>query len=109
MFLVSGILLRLPEDTAHATVQLMLTSSTIPSDVTRRLAMVLIHAVVFSSEDFTIDTAPQRAMLSTIQQRHTSILQTAADDIVAKREDAKEAVEQLIISLSMVEPANNGC
>lgn len=62
--------------------------------------MLLINAVI-SSEDI-LDTASHRAMLSTIQQRHPSILQSVAEGIVSGKEDAKEAVEQLIISLSLV-------
>jgi U3 small nucleolar RNA-associated protein 10 len=41
-------------------------------------------------------------MLSTIQQRYPSILQSVAEEIIFGKEDAKEAVEQLIISLSLV-------
>ena len=39
-----------------------------------------------------------------IQQRHTSILQKVVEERVAKEEDAKESLEQLVISLSLVRP-----
>jgi predicted transcriptional regulator len=41
-------------------------------------------------------------MLTTIQQRHPSILQEVAEEVISDAEDVKDAVEQLIISLSMV-------
>jgi U3 small nucleolar RNA-associated protein 10 len=84
---------------ALTTLQSIVTSSSVPSAITRRLTRLLIDIVV-SSED-TDDTASQRAMLSTIQQRYPSILQKTTEEIIPEKEDIKEAIEQLIISLSM--------
>jgi hypothetical protein len=91
---------RLPEDAAHTALQSILTSSKVPNAVTRRLTMLLIAAVVSSGD--SADSVPSRAILSTIQQRYPSILQKVADETIAEKEDVTEAVEQLIISLSMV-------
>jgi U3 small nucleolar RNA-associated protein 10 len=85
---------------ALASLQSILTSSNVPSAITHRLAMLLIDADV-SSED-TVDTTSHRALLSRIQQRHPSILQEVAEEVISDRENVKDAVEQLIISLSMV-------
>lgn len=68
--------------------------------ITHRLTTLLINAVVSPEEGMT--TTPHRTMLSTVQQRHPSILQSASDQVMFENESAKEAVEQLIISLSMV-------
>jgi U3 small nucleolar RNA-associated protein 10 len=84
---------------ALTTLQSIVTSSSVPSAITRRLTRLLIDIVV-SSKD-TDDTASQRAMLSTIQQRYPSILQKTTEEIIPEKEDIKEAIEQLIISLSM--------
>ena len=84
---------------ALTTLQSIVTSSSVPSAITRRLTRLLIDIVV-SSKD-TDDTASQRAMLSTIQQHYPSILQKTTEEIIPEKEDIKEAIEQLIISLSM--------
>ena len=39
-----------------------------------------------------------------IQQRHASILQKVVEERMAKEEDVKESLEQLVISLSLVRP-----
>lgn len=43
-------------------------------------------------------------MLSTIQQRHSFILQKATDQVKSEKEDplVKETIDQVIIALSMV-------
>jgi U3 small nucleolar RNA-associated protein 10 len=43
-----------------------------------------------------------RRLLSLIQQRHPEILQKSANDLSEDDEPAKEAIEQILISLSMV-------
>jgi U3 small nucleolar RNA-associated protein 10 len=97
---------RLPEDTTLDTLQSLLTSTKVPNAIIHPLAVLLIDAVVSSEE--TIDTALHRAMLSTIQQRHPTVLQKAAEGVISDDEDLKDAVEQLIISLSMVRDKTYG-
>jgi hypothetical protein len=91
---------RLPEEPARAALRSVLTSGATPRMIVRRLTTLLIDAVVNADED--ADVASYRALLSAIQQRYPAVLQGVAEHVVSARADAKDAVEQLVISLSVV-------
>lgn len=77
-----------------------MTSPDAPGVILTPLTALLVTTVV-SSDDET-DLTLHRAMLSTIQQRHPTILQAVTEAAALEDEHAKETVEQLVISLSMV-------
>lgn len=63
----------------------------------------MLLGLLIESEAVANDSlASARKLLSNIQQHHMRIMQLVYDDIIQQNEDKREAVGQIVLSLSMV-------
>ena len=96
---------RLPLDSAHSIIQSVLSSKNIPSSFIHCITERLIDTVLSTEEtQGQTQRTSHRSLLSMIQQRHPSILQNVVEERMAKEENMKGPLEQLVISLSLVSP-----
>jgi predicted thioredoxin/glutaredoxin len=79
----------------------IIATSTMPSTVILALTTSLMKDVIDSTSEAQIVVTARR-LLSLIQPRHPSVLQRVAETLSEDDESASDAVEQLVISLSMV-------
>ncbi|KAG6902641.1 hypothetical protein C0995_013766 [Termitomyces sp. Mi166 len=100
--LIPGLLLRsLDEDKAVSIIDSLLATPKIPQIVVRRSSLQLIRSVV--STDATSEATTARRLLVVIQQRHPNTFQESMDTIVKEEDVEQEIVDQLRISLTVVE------
>ncbi|TFK48252.1 hypothetical protein OE88DRAFT_1664727 [Heliocybe sulcata] len=99
--LMPGLLARLNDETSRTVLETILTCPEVPDAVIHGALHLLVDAVLDSEDAAHMNE--HRRMLTLIQQRYPEILQKTAEKIIAEDEDAKEAVEQLILSLSIVQ------
>ncbi|KAJ7042839.1 hypothetical protein C8F04DRAFT_1251651 [Mycena alexandri] len=78
----------------------VISSPTVPTVVVKRLTTLLLNTVV--SDDAQMGA---RRLLSNIQQRHPLIVPEVADEISRSREDIRESVDNVVISLSVTTTA----
>ena len=76
-------------------VENLVVSPSVPEAILNHLAMLLIN-VILSAET----SLKERQLLSMIQQRHPQVVQKVTQEIIEEDDDKKDAVEELIISLS---------
>ena len=87
--------------TASAAVESLLTSPTLLPAVARSAAVTLLHRL--TEDEPSGDSALElRSLLSQLHQRHPEVVQAASKAIVEEDEDKRDAVEQLVLSISVV-------
>lgn len=89
------------EGTPSAILEFLIATPNIPNVLVHRIATLLFERAISSAESAS-DLIKVRLLLVNIQQRHSSIFHTVADEICNHNEDMKGQVEQLIITISMV-------
>jgi predicted thioredoxin/glutaredoxin len=99
--LINSELFRLADETSVTLLEEIIATSTMPSTVILALTTPLIKKVLDPTSKAQIVLTARR-LLSLIQPRHPSVLQNVAETLSEADESANEAVEQLVISLSMV-------
>ncbi|EPQ56067.1 hypothetical protein GLOTRDRAFT_129071 [Gloeophyllum trabeum ATCC 11539] len=100
--LITGLLPHLKNESAYVILEAILSSPEVPSAIVQRAARLLLGRVI-DPESGDENMSQYRRILSLIQQRYPLVLQKAAEETISEDEDAKEVVEQLILSLSMVQ------
>ena len=101
VILINSELSRLADEVSVTLLEEIIATSTMPSTVFLALTTSLMkHVLDPTSEAQIVLTA--RRLLSLIQPRHPSVLQKVAETLSEADESANDAVEQLVISLSMV-------
>ena len=92
---------RLADEASVTLLEKIIATSTMPSTVILALTTSLMKNVLNPASDAQIVLTARR-LLSLIQPRHPSVLQKVAETLSEVDESANDAVEQLVISLSMV-------
>ncbi|KAF8797612.1 hypothetical protein BYT27DRAFT_7204423 [Phlegmacium glaucopus] len=96
---------RLLDEASVTLLEKIIAASNMPSTVIVALTTSLMKDVLNpTSETQTVMTG--RRLLSLIQPRHPSVLQKVAGTLSEADESVNDAVEQLVISLSMMDPAS---
>lgn len=101
IILINSELLRLADEASVTLLETIITTSTMPPTVVLALTTSLMKDVLNSTSEAQIVLTARR-LLSLIQPRHPSVLQKVAETLSEADESANDAVEQLVISLSMV-------
>ena len=99
--LINSELFRLADEASVTLVEEIIATSTMPSIVILALTTSLMKVVLDPTSEAQIVMTARR-LLSLIQPRHPSVLQKVAGTLSKVDESASDAVEQLVISLSMV-------
>ena len=94
-------LFRLADEASVTLLEEIIATSTMPSTVILALTTSLMKDVLDPTSEAQIVLTARR-LLSLIQPRHSSVLQKVAETLSEADESANDAVEQLVISLSMV-------
>ncbi|KAL0575096.1 snoRNA-binding rRNA-processing protein utp10 [Marasmius crinis-equi] len=98
--LLSGLTRRLKDDAAVEFAEILITSTTLPSIVTRRLTRNLLERA--ASGDGTSDNDVLNALLDNILQRHPAMYREVVDEMGQEGDDGvKNRVEQITIALTM--------
>ncbi|KDQ54552.1 hypothetical protein JAAARDRAFT_135194 [Jaapia argillacea MUCL 33604] len=97
--LLVGFLSRLEVESTYQVLESACTSTKLSPAIVRKLTEVVFHQVV--SQDTMVASTLQRRLLSVIKLHHADAFQRAAEALMENDEDAKPAVEQLILSLSV--------
>ncbi|KAJ3005360.1 hypothetical protein NUW54_g4371 [Trametes sanguinea] len=98
--LINHLLTRLDDDLVGDIVEALVTSQSLPSVVARSTAAMLIRELVHG-EETAQSTVAMRQVLSHLHQRHPKAVETASRALIADEQDTSEAVERLILSLSV--------
>ena len=99
--LINSKLSRLADEASVTLIEELIATSTMPSTVILALTTSLMKDVLDPTSEAQIVLTARR-LLSLIQPRHPSVLQKVAETLSEADELANEAIEQLVISLSMV-------
>ncbi|KAI0920552.1 hypothetical protein AcV5_010550 [Taiwanofungus camphoratus] len=99
--LVNGLIARLTDEAAFKLLSNILSYAKIPSDIVRHATSMLLGLLIESEAVANDSLASARKLLSNIQQHHMRIMQLVYDDIIQQNEDKREAVGQIVLSLSM--------
>ncbi|KZT23010.1 hypothetical protein NEOLEDRAFT_1180414 [Neolentinus lepideus HHB14362 ss-1] len=99
--LIPGLLTRLNTRKAYSALETILTTPGVPQSVVHKASRLLMDDMMGSDKPATMNE--RRCMLSLIQQRYPDVLQKTTGEIIAEGEDAKDAAEQLILSLSIAQ------
>jgi hypothetical protein len=83
-------------------IESMITAKNVPRSIIYRATTILFNRVLSTEENSSSDTTTARRLLSQIQQRHPAILENVAEELREAGESSQEAVEQIVISLSIV-------
>ena len=101
VILINSELFRLADEASVTLLEEIIAASTMPSTVIFALTTSLMKDVLDPTSETQIVLTARR-LLSLIQPRHPSVLQKVAQTLSEADESANDAVEQLVISLSMV-------
>ncbi|KAG6888637.1 hypothetical protein C0992_007989 [Termitomyces sp. T32_za158] len=104
--LISGLLLQLDEESPVSIIDSLLTTPKIPRIVIQRASLQLVRFVI--STDAISEATAARRLLAAIQQRHPVIFQESMDAIIQGDDVEQETVDQLRISLTVVEKMDKG-
>ena len=99
VILINSDLFRLADEASVTLLEKIIATSTMPSTVILALTTSIMKDVLDPTSEAQIVLTARR-LLSLIQPRHPSVLQKVAETL--SDESTNEAVEQLVISLSMV-------
>lgn len=92
--------IRLEDEKALSLLEAIISVPNLPALVINQSASMLL--AVSATNKITPASTSARRLLSIIQQRHPLTLQEAAQLLIEQDETLREAVEQLILSLSVV-------
>jgi U3 small nucleolar RNA-associated protein 10 len=98
--LLTNLVGRLSEPSAYESASSLLASPCVPSVVIHSTARVLLYNSV--SGDASNSSEQMRTLLSQVRQRHPDVVEQVSQEIIEEDDDLKEKVEQLILSLSLV-------
>ncbi|RDB23790.1 U3 small nucleolar RNA-associated protein 10 [Hypsizygus marmoreus] len=98
--LLPGLVKRLSEEKSLSILDCILASPKVPPVVVQRSSLLLLDTAV--TADVPVSTAARR-LLATIQQRYPSAFHLAVDQLSRQNNFDQETVEQLRISLSVVQ------
>ena len=101
VILINSEIVRLADDASVTLLEKIIATSTMPSTVILALTTSLMKDVLDPTSETQIVLIARR-LLSLIQPRHPSVLQKVAETLSEADESANDALEQLVISLSMV-------
>ncbi|KAG6836982.1 hypothetical protein H0H93_016935 [Arthromyces matolae] len=101
--LIPALVSRLDEDNAVSVLESLIATPKIPQAIIRRLTLTLIRSIIAAG-----DGTVARRLLSAIQQRHPATFQGSMDAVVQDGEFEQENVDQLRISLAVVDKIDNG-
>ena len=101
VILINSELFRLADEASVTLLEDIIATSAMPSTVILALTTSLMKDVLDPSSEAQIVLTARR-LLSLIQPRHPSVLQKVAKTLSEADESANDAVDQLVISLSMV-------
>ena len=101
VILIYSEIFRLADEVSVTLLEEIIATSTMPSTVILALTTSLMKDVLEPTSEAQIVLTARR-LLSLIQPRHPSVLQKVAETLSEADESAKDTVEQLVISLSMV-------
>ncbi|KAF9468309.1 hypothetical protein BDZ94DRAFT_1246474 [Collybia nuda] len=107
--LLPGLEKRLEDEHASSLLETIISTSNLPPLVVNQLASLLLSTSLLTKITSASTTA--RRLLFIFQQRHPLALQEAAETLTQQDETLKESVEQLIVSLAVVQGipgVNNG-
>ena len=102
---VQSLAARLVEDRAFDTLTSLVTFQSVPFSIIYDLAKSLIQQAVSAPELGAAALARGRSLLVHVQQRHPELLQTCFEAALKDAGDSKDALEQLLISLSVELPS----
>ncbi|KAI0712775.1 armadillo-type protein [Cerioporus squamosus] len=101
--LVNSLITRIDNVAASAILESFLTSPALPPGTARSAAVSLMRQL--TEGDTAADSALElRSLLSQLHQRHPDAVQTASQAIIDEDGDKRDAVEQLVMSISMPVP-----
>ncbi|KAI9060150.1 hypothetical protein FKP32DRAFT_1760434 [Trametes sanguinea] len=98
--LLHNFLTRLDDYPVGDIVEALVTSQSLPSVVARSTAATLIRELVHG-EETAQSTVAMRQVLSHLHQRHPKTVEAASRALIADEQDKSDAVERLILSLSV--------
>ena len=101
VILINSELSRLADEASVTLLEEIIATSTMPSTVILALTTSLMKDVLDPTSEAQI-VLTSRRLLSLIQPRHPSVVRKVAETLSEADESANDAVEQLVISLSMV-------
>ena len=93
------VLYSLEESTGFSLLNALASSSNTPTSVLKTITNSLIHRALKS------DSSPKRDLhhlLGSLQQRHPELVQDVSRSFIEEDEDQEEAIQQLVLSLSVV-------
>jgi hypothetical protein len=93
---------RLSDEVSCDFVESIVTSKNVPRAIIYHTTTMLFNRVLATEENSNTDITTARPLLSQIQQRHPSILEKVAEELREVGEPSEEAIEQVVISLSIV-------
>lgn len=100
--LIAALISKIEKERYFDLLKSILSYDALPEVVVRKATSLLLRTVLVAAEDSSAEEpANARKALSALQLRHARIV----EDVCAaamKNEDEKEAVEQIVLSLSMV-------
>ncbi|RPD60690.1 hypothetical protein L227DRAFT_501246 [Lentinus tigrinus ALCF2SS1-6] len=99
--LITSLLSRIDDLAASSIVEALLTSQTLLSGIARSAAAALIHRLTTEEPSSALEL---RSLLSQLHQRHPAAVHAASKAIIDEDEDKRNAVEQLVLSISLPVP-----
>ncbi|KAL6308934.1 hypothetical protein BKA93DRAFT_724934 [Sparassis latifolia] len=100
--LITSLVKHLDRETLAHLLESILTSTEVSSNIVRHATTVLLrHATEVQSTEGNRDMNTRR-FLSHIQQRHPKTFEQVCHDAMKQDEDQREAIEQIIVSLTVV-------
>ncbi|KXN83997.1 U3 small nucleolar RNA-associated protein 10 [Leucoagaricus sp. SymC.cos] len=104
--LVTALVSRLSDDNASVLLESIISMPAVPSPVTEHATTLLVRGAL---SDETPETATAaRSLLSVIQQRHPDTFQRVIKIEQDEEDDLKQAIDQLVLSLSIVTTSSSG-
>ncbi|KAG5718058.1 U3 small nucleolar RNA-associated protein 10, partial [Termitomyces sp. T112] len=103
--LIPGLISRLDEEKVLSVIDCLLTAPKIPEIFIQRTSLLLIRSVIFTN--VTSEATTARRLLAAIQQRHPNTFQESMNAIKQDEDVDQETVDQLRISLTIVEKVDN--
>ena len=95
--IVSRLVPKLSDTDASDFVENLIVTASAPDAVLIHLTRLLAKAVLSAETSLK-----ERQLLSMLHQRHPTIVQRITEEIIVEDENSKDAVEQLVMSLSTV-------
>ncbi|KAJ2923032.1 hypothetical protein H1R20_g14063, partial [Candolleomyces eurysporus] len=100
---ISRLVPKLSDTDAANFVENLIVTASAPDAVLVHLTRLLAKAVLGAETSLK-----ERQLLTMLHQRHPAIVQKIAEEIIAEDEDNKEAVEELVMSLSTTQNISSG-